>query len=177
MFISGGLPPKLFSKVNKATASMRRFATVLGIECSDQNGVVSDHVGLILGRFREEKPMQTREEYISTHVVNIRNDNYDVYCGRAGKGLDGPFGNPYRLGQPHPETGDPLIQGQAVELFERGMKFDTITAPYRKHFEKIWHRLPELQNKVLGCFCKPRACHCDILAGIVWDVFMSEQND
>ena len=32
-----------------------------------------------------------------TRVVNIRKEAYDVYIGRAGKGQDGYFGNPFRL--------------------------------------------------------------------------------
>jgi len=27
--------------------------------------------------------------------------------------------------------------------------------------------LPELDGKILGCFCKPKACHCDVLAELV----------
>lgn len=27
--------------------------------------------------------------------------------------------------------------------------------------------LPELKGKVLGCFCKPKACHGDVLADLV----------
>ena len=34
-----------------------------------------------------------------TRVVNIRKEAYDVYIGRAGKGQDGYFGNPFRLKQ------------------------------------------------------------------------------
>ena len=36
-----------------------------------------------------------------TRVVNIRKEAYDVYIGRAGKGQDGYFGNPFRLKQGH----------------------------------------------------------------------------
>jgi hypothetical protein len=32
-----------------------------------------------------------------TKVVNIYKDKYDVYIGRAGKGQDGFFGNPFIL--------------------------------------------------------------------------------
>ncbi|GHV10010.1 hypothetical protein FACS1894162_2160 [Bacteroidia bacterium] len=33
-----------------------------------------------------------------TKVVNIKNSRCDVYIGRAGRGQDGYFGNPFRLG-------------------------------------------------------------------------------
>ncbi|MDE2425668.1 MAG: DUF4326 domain-containing protein [Elusimicrobia bacterium] len=32
-----------------------------------------------------------------TKVVNIYKEKYDVYIGRAGKGKDGYFGNPFKL--------------------------------------------------------------------------------
>ena len=32
-----------------------------------------------------------------TTVVNIRKEHYDQYIGRAGRGEDGYFGNPFRL--------------------------------------------------------------------------------
>ena len=36
---------------------------------------------------------------MNTRVVNIRYEECDVYIGRAGKGCDGYFGNPYYLGK------------------------------------------------------------------------------
>ena len=40
-----------------------------------------------------------------TLVVNLNHSKYDVYIGRAGHGLDGPFGNPCRVGSRCPECG------------------------------------------------------------------------
>jgi len=34
---------------------------------------------------------------IMTRVVDMRISGYNVYIGRAGKGQDGYFGNPFRL--------------------------------------------------------------------------------
>ena len=34
---------------------------------------------------------------MTTKVVNIHADKYDVYIGKAGKGQDGYFDNPFRL--------------------------------------------------------------------------------
>ena len=76
-------------------------------------------------------------------VVNLYKEPYDVYIGRAGKGQDGKWGNPF---------------------FE-GTKEENI-AKYEKHLlesPELMQALPELLNKRLGCFCKPKACHGDIL--------------
>jgi hypothetical protein len=85
-----------------------------------------------------------------TKVVNIRKENYDAYIGRAGHGMDGYFGNPFRL-EPGMARGDTLDR-------------------YRKYFyhrlgtdEEFRKRIGELQGKALGCFCKPNPCHGDII--------------
>lgn len=85
-----------------------------------------------------------------TRVVNIYDGvPYDVYCGRPGKGHEGPLGNP--LG--HLKT-----RGAAIEAF-RVWFLDKVTndAEYRA-------LVLACKDKVLGCFCKPRACHCDVIA-------------
>lgn len=73
-----------------------------------------------------------------------------MYIGRAGKGQDGYFGNPFRLKQD-------MIRGGTLagfrEYFYRRLMND---AEYRR-------RVHELQGKTLGCFCKPHPCHGDII--------------
>ena len=85
-----------------------------------------------------------------TRVVNIRKEAYDAYIGRAGHGMDGYFGNPFRL-EPGMARGDTLDR-------------------YRKYFyhrlgtdEEFRKRIEALQGKSLGCFCKPNHCHGDII--------------
>ena len=95
---------------------------------------------------KEEKGSGTNR----TRVVNIREEDYDVYIGRAGRGMDGYFGNPFRLGAGMP-------RGATLEK-------------YREYFYRRIHADPEfkrrveaLQGKTLGCFCKPHPCHGDII--------------
>ncbi len=85
-----------------------------------------------------------------TAVVNLRYEPYDQYIGRPGHGQDGYFGNPF-----------PLQPGE-----ERGATLDR----YRNYFEYRLKTDPEfkarvhaLRGKTLGCFCKPRPCHGDII--------------
>lgn len=87
---------------------------------------------------------------MQTEVVNIHQNGYDVYIGRAGKGQDGYFGNPFRL-----------VPGQT-----RGSTLER----YREYFYKrlgedpeFKRRIHRLKGKRLGCFCKPHACHGDII--------------
>lgn len=88
---------------------------------------------------------------MKTKVVNIYKEPYDVYIGRLGKGRDGYFGNPFIL-----KKGDP--KGSTLDkykvYFEERLQTDS----------EFKERILNLKGKVLGCFCKPNACHGDIIA-------------
>ena len=85
-----------------------------------------------------------------TEVVNIRYAACDVYIGRAGRGEDGYFRNPFRL----------------LPGISRGAALDR----YRSYFygrlrtdPEFRQRIHALKGKRLGCFCKPYPCHRDII--------------
>jgi hypothetical protein len=86
-----------------------------------------------------------------TKVVNIKLHTCDVYIGRAGKGQDGYFGNPFRI-EPG-ESRDSSLEKYKAYFYNR-----LETDP---EFKK---RIHELKGKTLGCFCKPHPCHEDIIA-------------
>jgi hypothetical protein len=87
-----------------------------------------------------------------TKVVNIAlGHRYDVYIGRAGKGHDGYFGNPFRLTQGE-------SRGSTLEKYKSYFFNRLETDPEFKR------RIHELKGKTLGCFCKPHPCHGDIIA-------------
>jgi hypothetical protein len=95
-----------------------------------------------------------------TRVVNLKRAEYEVYIGRAGKGHSGYFGNPHPVGLPC-ELCDGTIHGhgQAIELFR---------SYFLKRVEddpEFRRRVLALRGKVLGCFCKPRPCHGDVIVG------------
>ncbi len=83
-------------------------------------------------------------------VVNLYKERYDVYIGRAGKGKDGYFGNPFRL-----ETGE--ARGGTIERYR---KWFYTRLQNDKEFRK---RIESLRGKTLGCFCKPKPCHGDVI--------------
>jgi len=80
-----------------------------------------------------------------TKVVNMdKCKKYDVYIGRGSK-----WGNPHAIG--FSGNRDEVIQKYKYD-FERGfLKFSKEDAL-------------ELKGKILGCHCKPAACHGDVLA-------------
>ena len=88
---------------------------------------------------------------MQTVVVNIKKEPFDVYFGRARRGEAGYFGNPFRIG-------NGVSREDAVERFQ---------AYFADRIEKdseFRRRVLALRGKRLGCFCKPNACHGDVIA-------------
>lgn len=76
-----------------------------------------------------------------TKVVNKRFESFDVYIGRGSI-----WGNPFIIGK----------DGDRKEVIK---KFDD-WIPTQLH---LLVKLSDLRGRRLGCFCKPLACHGDIL--------------
>ncbi len=92
-----------------------------------------------------------RGETMQTVVVNINSEPFDVYIGRAGHGQDGYFGNPFRIGHG-------ISREDAVKRFQRYL------ADRIEKDSEFKRRILALKGKRLGCFCKPKACHGDVIA-------------
>lgn len=89
-----------------------------------------------------------------TKVVHCKREPYDIYIGRPGK-----WGNPFShlsgtLAKYKVETRE-----EAVESYRKW-----ITEGEGKHLLK---HLDELRGKTLGCWCKPKSCHGDILVELL----------
>jgi hypothetical protein len=80
-------------------------------------------------------------------VVNLKTEDADIYVGRPSK-----WGNPYS----HiPGKGRIYVATRelAISLYEQLLLGNA----------ELMAALPELRGKVLGCWCKPLACHGDFL--------------
>lgn len=82
---------------------------------------------------------------MKTKVVNKYKEPYDIYIGRGSK-----WGNPFEIGK----------DGTREEVIE---KYRT----YLLNKPELLKALPELRGKTLGCFCKPKPCHGDILVELL----------
>ena len=77
-------------------------------------------------------------------VVNLKNEDYDVYIGRGS-----PFGNKFIIGK----------DGTRNEVIIKYKDWF-----YEKLKDKEFRRLVyNLKGKRLGCFCKPKPCHGDVI--------------
>lgn len=88
------------------------------------------------------KDNNQQELFEKTRVVHFKKDPYDIYCGRPSK-----WGNPFTIGK----------DGTRKEVIEKYRQ-------WIKNQPELLKSLPELKGKTLGCWCKPLACHCDVLA-------------
>lgn len=83
-------------------------------------------------------------------VVHCKVEKYDVYIGRPSK-----WGNPFSHKDGTLAQYKVSSREEAVTAYEQW-----ITQGDGKH---LLNDLPELQHKTLGCWCKPAACHGDVL--------------
>lgn len=74
-------------------------------------------------------------------VVNVNYSHYDTYIGRGSI-----FGNPFIIG----------VDGSRSDVLMKYMQ-------YAISNKTIMSQLYTLDNKILGCHCKPKKCHGDIL--------------
>ena len=87
------------------------------------------------------------EKSAMRQVINIKDSKGDVnekYIGRGSK-----WGNPFKIGR----------DGNREEVIEK----------YREDLlqSDVLNDIEELRGKVLVCFCKPKACHGDILVELL----------
>ena len=83
--------------------------------------------------------------FILTTVVNKKKEEYDIYIGRGSI-----WGNPFHIGKD-------------------GTR-EIVINKYKSYFYHKIHRdesfrleTLKLKGKRLGCFCKPQACHGDVI--------------
>ena len=88
-------------------------------------------------------------------IVNIKKDSeYDVYIGRNTM-VNSKWGNPYKVGIHYP-------RGKCIKKFEGALLVKILRTK-----EVTYEDLLSLSGKVLGCFCKPKPCHGDVIARYV----------
>jgi uncharacterized protein YebE (UPF0316 family) len=79
-------------------------------------------------------------------VVNAKEEEFDVYIGRGTK-----WGNKFVEG----------VDGTREEVIQLYKEW------FLKNPALQVDAIKELQNKVLGCHCKPKPCHGDILVDFI----------
>jgi len=84
---------------------------------------------------------------MSTKVVHCQKQEYDIYIGHGTI-----WGNPFIIGK----------DGTRKEVIDK-------YRIYASTNQKIIDSLPDLKDKVLGCWCKPKPCHGDVLIEMIYN--------
>lgn len=82
---------------------------------------------------------------METKIVNIKTDDFDCYIGRPNL-----IGNPYKIGK----DGN---RDQVIAKYRRYFNFMMKTSVVFKE------DIENLRGKRLGCYCRPLACHGDVI--------------
>lgn len=101
-----------------------------------------------------------------TKVVNIRDGFPEggIYIGRAGKGYDGYFGNPFKLAD---------YGGDRVGVM---VEYETWARTRIEHDDEFAERVRKLYGETLVCFCAPKLCHGEVLADLAEELVMDFMN-
>jgi hypothetical protein len=97
---------------------------------------------------------QNQPEKVQTKVVHFKKSEFDIYIGRPSK-----WGNPYSHKKGTLAKFFRPTRDECVEAYRQW-----ITEGEGSH---LLEDLTELKGKVLGCWCKPQACHGDVLKDLV----------
>lgn len=79
-----------------------------------------------------------------TKIVNLKKEEFDIYIGRGSI-----YGNPYECGK------DGTLD-DVLSRYEKWLDFLLLDQIFQREFNN-------LKGKSLGCFCKPKKCHGDII--------------
>jgi len=82
---------------------------------------------------------------MTTKVVNVNTDVYDVYIGRGSI-----YGNPFIIG----------VHGTRKECIDQ---YKQLLLNNKELMKEIYN----LSGKILGCYCKPKDCHGDVICDIL----------
>ncbi len=89
-----------------------------------------------------------------TTVVNLKDGGCDVYIGGYPGGEMSKWGNPWRISKT-------MTREQAIKAFKAVLWARMQSQP------GFIDELMRLDGKRLGCWCKPEACHGDVLVAAI----------
>jgi hypothetical protein len=83
-----------------------------------------------------------------TRVVHVNKEPFEVLIDRTTI-----WGNPYSHKENTLAKYKVKTRKESIEKYKE----------YILNNKELLNKLPELQGKTLGCWCKPRSCHGDVL--------------
>jgi hypothetical protein len=124
---------------------------------------------MVCGRVTETR----RRNMPETKVVNVKTDQYDVYIGRFHK-----YGGP-SLWSPLLISAYKYRKGMLKKYYDyvkHGILQGKTCGGVKYSAEEYMNELLKLDGKILGCHCKPKACHGDVLVRLIEELKTGEVN-
>ena len=90
------------------------------------------------------------EKVVNIRMVNRKRPYYDIYIGRESYYPNARFSQSKWANLPNVKK---VGIKKSLELYEKHIR----------NTPNLWNTLFELKGKILGCWCKPKPCHGDIL--------------
>jgi hypothetical protein len=149
---SDGLVNKLFGSQVIETVPYNSKASVINRVINESEYIIIFWDGADIDEFVYRSLLFKKKIRIvaveTTKVANKdKSEPFDVYIGRGT-----PWGNPFPIS-------------------DKGMNREQVIQKYEQYFKKTFldneekrRELMSLKGKVLGCHCKPLACHGDVIA-------------
>lgn len=100
---------------------------------------------------------------LKTTVVHFQKEYFDVYIGRPSK-----WGNPFSHKNDTIAKFKVATKEEAIEKYQHWLLYGD--------GKTLLDDLPELEGKILGCWCNPKKCHGDFLASLVNERFKAPSN-
>lgn len=98
-----------------------------------------------------------------TRVVNRYKDKFDIDIGRL-QGKKHHYGNPFsHLGSSSLAIIKVCSRNYAIDAFRNWLSETDYLDVEPERRDWILANLGFLKNKTLGCYCKPKSCHGDVL--------------
>ena len=104
-------------------------------------------------------------------VYNIHEEDHtnqgenNFYCGRSKEG--NPLGNPFSFNGQRTNIAKLSFKTREEAVKAYGIYFDKMYGKDKeltKAFDEIYEKYKNGEDVYLGCFCKPKMCHADIIA-------------
>ena len=108
-----------------------------------------EHTKLLFEARLQSKKIKLAVFEVTTVVNRDKGDDFDIYIGRGT-----PWGNPYPVG---PKEGQHTRE-EAIDFYRRDFEAKL------KNEADFKRGILGLRGYRLGCFCKPFACHGDVIA-------------
>ena len=97
-------------------------------------------------------------EVVNKYKLSEAEQRECIYIGRGS-----PLGNPFKL-----KPWGPYERGETLELYRGWLLHEACTNErVKRALNDIWQRAKRGERVRLMCFCKPAACHGDVIAEVV----------